>query len=230
MAQCEEAYKKAHRAYRKDKDLLRALELFEQVIALCPEGHEFRQYALAYKNNIEIELKEEYNKTRRKEESSRDKHDYRQKKPKQEENYKTSDKEYSTQARIIICPSCGQKIKIMLPIAGDIARCIRCSAKFRISIDANGYIYITLSSGRQQKEDIHSDSSIEVDGVEECFAILEVDYKAEPSQIKSAYRKKMMEYHPDKVAKLGARLKQVAEEESKRLNAAYAILKENGYL
>ena len=40
----------------------------------------------------------------------------------------------------------------------------------------------------------------------------------------------MMEYHPDKVEKLGAKLKKVAEIESRKLNTAYSLLKEYGYV
>jgi len=49
-------------------------------------------------------------------------------------------------------------------------------------------------------------------------------------QIKSAYRKKISEYHPDKVNGLGDKLKALAEEESKRINLAIEVLKKSGYL
>jgi DnaJ-domain-containing protein 1 len=39
--------------------------------------------------------------------------------------------------------------------------------------------------------------------------------------IKSHYRQRMLEYHPDKVASLGAKLRELAEEETKQINAAY---------
>ena len=36
----------------------------------------------------------------------------------------------------------------------------------------------------------------------------------------------MKEYHPDKVSKLGSKLKKVAEEESKKINEAFEYFKD----
>jgi len=41
------------------------------------------------------------------------------------------------------------------------------------------------------------------------------------SDIKRLYRERMLEYHPDKVATLGPKLRSLAEEETKKINAAY---------
>ncbi|MCX5864001.1 MAG: DnaJ domain-containing protein [Deltaproteobacteria bacterium] len=48
---------------------------------------------------------------------------------------------------------------------------------------------------------------------------------ASAEQIKSAYRKLSMQYHPDKVAYLGEEFRRVAEEKMKELNEAYQHLK-----
>jgi DnaJ like chaperone protein len=45
------------------------------------------------------------------------------------------------------------------------------------------------------------------------------------SEVKSAYRKLSMKYHPDKVGHLGDEFKKVAEEKMKELNGAYDYLK-----
>ena len=39
--------------------------------------------------------------------------------------------------------------------------------------------------------------------------------------VKRHYRSRIVEYHPDKVAYLGSKLRELAEEETKRINAAY---------
>ncbi len=44
-------------------------------------------------------------------------------------------------------------------------------------------------------------------------------------EVKSAYRKLSMKYHPDKVGHLGEEFKKVAEEKMKELNVAYEFLK-----
>lgn len=43
------------------------------------------------------------------------------------------------------------------------------------------------------------------------------------ADIKRHYRKRMLEYHPDRVAALGPKLREVAESETKRINDAYAF-------
>jgi DnaJ like chaperone protein len=47
-----------------------------------------------------------------------------------------------------------------------------------------------------------------------------------PEELKKAYRRLASQYHPDKVAHLGTKLQQVAEQEMKRINEAYEFLKE----
>jgi len=42
--------------------------------------------------------------------------------------------------------------------------------------------------------------------------------------IRQAYRERMKEYHPDKVAGLGEELRELAERESKEINMAYEEL------
>ena len=41
------------------------------------------------------------------------------------------------------------------------------------------------------------------------------------AEIKRLYHERMLEYHPDKVAKLGPKLRQVAASETVKINAAY---------
>jgi DnaJ like chaperone protein len=53
------------------------------------------------------------------------------------------------------------------------------------------------------------------------FDVLGVSEAAELAQIEYAYRVKMSQYHPDKVAQLGEDIRQLAEAKSKEINAAY---------
>jgi DnaJ like chaperone protein len=45
------------------------------------------------------------------------------------------------------------------------------------------------------------------------------------AEVKTAYRKLSMQYHPDKVGHLGEEFKKVAEEKMKEINSAYEFLK-----
>ena len=53
------------------------------------------------------------------------------------------------------------------------------------------------------------------------WEVLEVARDADVDQIKAAYQKRIGEYHPDRVARLGRKLQELAELESQRINAAY---------
>lgn len=53
------------------------------------------------------------------------------------------------------------------------------------------------------------------------FTVLNVSPSATPDEIRQSYRTLVSQYHPDKVATLGAELKAVAERKSKEINVAY---------
>ncbi|WP_028582303.1 DnaJ domain-containing protein [Desulfogranum japonicum] len=53
------------------------------------------------------------------------------------------------------------------------------------------------------------------------YGVLGLEPGAEFSEIKKAYRKLSMQYHPDKVSHLGDEFKAVAEEKMKEINVAY---------
>jgi len=54
-----------------------------------------------------------------------------------------------------------------------------------------------------------------------CFDILEIDSNASRDEIKSAYKRKISQYHPDKVASLAPEFIEIAEKKTKELNFAY---------
>lgn len=61
------------------------------------------------------------------------------------------------------------------------------------------------------------------------YKILEIDSSVSDEEVKKAYRRMAMKYHPDKVSHLGEDFKQVANEKFKKVKAAYdQIKKERG--
>ncbi|MHB8808975.1 MAG: DnaJ domain-containing protein [Desulfobulbaceae bacterium] len=60
---------------------------------------------------------------------------------------------------------------------------------------------------------------------EQYYAVLGLEPGADTLEIKKAYRKLSMQYHPDKVRHLGAEFQGVAEEKMKEINAAYEYFK-----
>ena len=62
-------------------------------------------------------------------------------------------------------------------------------------------------------------------GGEQYYAVLGLDKGATMDEIKKAYRKLSMKYHPDKVRHLGEEFRTIAEQKMKEINAAYDYFK-----
>jgi len=70
------------------------------------------------------------------------------------------------------------------------------------------------------------DESVNTKDIGSCwFKILEIPEVSSIEEITAAYKRKISQYHPDKVANLGAEFKELAETKSKEINAAYAYAK-----
>jgi len=140
---------------------------------------------------------------------------------------KTSHKSGSfkkTDSQIIRCPSCKKKIKVKLPLRAKIAKCVACSSSFSLIMDKNGNV---------KAENVSTDSRTEANtnygtSVSDYFKILGVESTATPQEVRMAYKRKIREYHPDRVEGLGDKLKETADEESKAINIAYTALKAKG--
>lgn len=62
-----------------------------------------------------------------------------------------------------------------------------------------------------------------------AYQVLEIDRSATDEEVKKAYRRMAMKYHPDKVAQLGEAVQKAAHEKFKKVQEAYeAIQKERG--
>ena len=63
-----------------------------------------------------------------------------------------------------------------------------------------------------------------------AYQILEIDKNATEEDIKKAYRRMAMKYHPDKVTNLGEEFKETATEKFKAVKSAYELIKkEKGF-
>lgn len=97
--------------------------------------------------------------------------------------------------------------------ARNIAIFLQISAYDQRTIEAK-YMY------RQQQE-----AATGARAEEQSYAVLGLEPGADTTEIKKAYRKLSMQYHPDKVRHLGAEFQRVAEEKMKEINAAYEYFK-----
>jgi DnaJ like chaperone protein len=78
--------------------------------------------------------------------------------------------------------------------------------------------------------DAESIKAMFVHSTDEHYKILEISSDASEAEIKKAFRKMAVKYHPDKVSHLGEDYRKAAEEKIKKVNEAYeAIKKERGF-
>lgn len=80
--------------------------------------------------------------------------------------------------------------------------------------------YLNISSS-----DYISIKNMFIPGTDSAYKILEIDPEASDDEVKTAYRKMAMKYHPDKVSHLGDDFKKTAEEKFKKVNEAYNKIK-----
>ena len=118
---------------------------------------------------------------------------------------------------IVDCPGCAAKIRLQRVAGKGAVTCPTCRNKFEVRVTTSGHVHVyqRASPGSSQNRRDASDDP---------YVVLQIAPTATVEEIKSAFRKRMQEYHPDRVASLGIRLRTVAEEEAKRINDAYERL------
>jgi len=83
---------------------------------------------------------------------------------------------------------------------------------------------------RISQYDYQSIKAMFVKDVDSAYTILELTPQASVDEIKKAYRKMAVKYHPDKVSHLGDEYKKAAEDKFQKLNEAYeSIKKQRGF-
>ena len=75
------------------------------------------------------------------------------------------------------------------------------------------------------KNDFNSIKAMFIHDTLSDYNILEIDPNSTDDEVKKAYRKMAIKYHPDKVSHLGDELKNIAEEKFKSVNDAYQSIK-----
>jgi DnaJ like chaperone protein len=91
-------------------------------------------------------------------------------------------------------------------------------AELNIIEKISGYLGISAT-------DFVSIKNMFVPETDSAYKILEIEQAASDDEVKKAYRKMAMKYHPDKVSHLGEDYKKIAEEKFKKVNEAYEKIK-----
>jgi len=84
--------------------------------------------------------------------------------------------------------------------------------------EISGYLGINSS-------DLLSIRNMFVPETDSAFKILEIERTATDEEVKKAYRRMAMKYHPDKVSHLGEEFRKAADEKFKKVNEAYEKIK-----
>lgn len=77
------------------------------------------------------------------------------------------------------------------------------------------------------QSDFSSIKAMFIKDVESDYKILEISKNSTDDELKKAYRKMAVKYHPDKVSHLGDEVKKLAEEKFKMVNEAYNNIKKS---
>ena len=80
--------------------------------------------------------------------------------------------------------------------------------------------YLGVSS-----KDFESIKSMFVEETDSAYKILEIDKSVNDEEVKKAYRKMAIKYHPDKVGHLGEDFQNAAKEKFQKVNQAYEKIK-----
>jgi DnaJ like chaperone protein len=76
-----------------------------------------------------------------------------------------------------------------------------------------------------ERGDLESIRAMFVRDINSAYRVLEISPEASDEDVKTAYRKMAVKYHPDKVAHLGEDIQNSAKEKFQQLNAAYEEIK-----
>ncbi len=91
-------------------------------------------------------------------------------------------------------------------------------SELKIIETISGYLGVSTS-------DYLSIKNMFVPETDSAYKILEINASATDEEIKKAYRKMALKYHPDKVSHLGENFRKIAEEKFKNVNEAYEKIK-----
>lgn len=123
------------------------------------------------------------------------------------------------------CLSCSKSLRIAFPFKSLSFRCTNCSGMYEInSVDNRRPIYLIVPKVTRKTSDAPPRQRAMPEEVKRALRIFELNESVTFAEVKAKYRKCMTEYHPDKVAHLGADLKKLAEAKSKEYNAAYNVI------
>jgi hypothetical protein len=121
--------------------------------------------------------------------------------------------------RIITCKGCAARLRVRLIQGVHRMHCPTCKMQFTASFE-NDVLSVEFDVDR----DINGKENKRIT-LEDAYRLFAATSSTPWEHIEKARRRLIQQYHPDKVAALGPKLREVAEAEGKRINQAFDLLR-----
>ncbi len=82
------------------------------------------------------------------------------------------------------------------------------------------------NANNQNKQSTSNNSSATIT-LADAYKVLEINANTDIEAIKTAYKTKIKEYHPDKVQTMGKEIQEIANRKTKEINDAYNLIKKH---
>ena len=125
--------------------------------------------------------------------------------------------------KVISCQNCGQGLRIALSQTKRQQCCPSCRATFTTTY-LDGVLSVVFEGTKPEAGKSQNEQSLNVTLVD-AYQLFGADKTTAWEEIELTRRRLIQQYHPDKVVKLGPKLREVAEIEAKRINIAFALLR-----
>jgi DnaJ-domain-containing protein 1 len=122
------------------------------------------------------------------------------------------------------CQGCGQKLRI--PIVQGISelRCPKCHIGFRASYTKGVFSVVFSKPEGESSKATHQEGPMSLD---DAYRVFDAKPDTPWEDIEKCRRRLLQQYHPDKVASLGPKLRKLAETEGKNINIAFQLLRKS---
>jgi hypothetical protein len=129
--------------------------------------------------------------------------------------------------KVISCQNCGQGLRIELSQAKRQQCCPTCKAAFTTTY-LDGVLSVVFEGAKPETGKPQDGQPLNIT-LADAYQLFGANKTTAWEEIEVTRQRLIRQYHPDKVAALGPRLREVAEVEAKRINIAFAMIrKERG--
>lgn len=136
---------------------------------------------------------------------------------------KTPESEPETHA-VLECQECGQRMRVELSPEKCEYTCSSCKVEFFTSFQKGVFSAVFAKPNRSETH--HKECPIESLSLAAAYRLFDADPDTPWEVIELNRRRLIQQYHPDKVASLGPKLREVAEIEGKKINVAFSMLRD----